>query len=245
MNTLLHIDGVHAAYRRKEVIRGITLCARRGQAITLIGPNGAGKSTLLRVVAGFLGTLTGRVLLDGVDISALAPYQRTRLGVSYLKQGGRVFPSLTVREHLEVASLKAPRAGRAELIEEVIEMLALREALSVMVDTLSGGWRHRLALAMALIGRPRVLLLDEPSAGLSPALTQHIFHVLDQYRRERDATILLVEQNVPVALGFAQRAVAIVNGRVAAATKRPELWLAEGALDSLFRERLAETLPRN
>lgn len=234
MGTLLRIDGVHAAYKKKDVIRGVSLSARRGQAIAIIGPNGAGKSTLLRVVAGFLETSRGRVLVGEADVSRLAPHERARLGVSYLMQGGRVFPSLTVAENLEMAALALARGARAERIAEVVEMLTLREALGRRVDALSGGWKHRLALAMAFVGRPSVLLLDEPTAGLSPALTRHVFRVLEQYLQEGETTILLVEQNVQVALGFAHRAVVISDGKITAETKRPAQWLAEGVLDSLF-----------
>jgi branched-chain amino acid transport system ATP-binding protein len=242
MNASLRLEGVYAAYKKKEIIRGVSLSARQGQAVALIGPNGAGKSTLLRIVAGFLKPSRGRVLIGGYDASRFEPHQRARLGVGYLMQGGRAFSSLTVAENLELAAFGLAHKERAESLREITELLELRMALRTKVGTLSGGWRQRLALAMVLVRRPSLLLLDEPSAGLSPVLMQHFFEVLNQYRQTHNTAILLVEQHVQAALSFAQRAVVLVNGKITAETKRPDAWLTEGKLDSLFSGDTPETV---
>lgn len=233
MKNSLRIDGVYAAYK-KEAIRGVSLSARCGQVIALIGPNGAGKSTLFRIVAGFVQPLKGRVMIDGRDVSRLAPHQRVQMGLGYLMQGGQVFPSLTVQENLEMAALGLKRDERAERVLEIAETLDLKWKLNGRASTLSGGAKQRLALAMILVKRPSLLLLDEPSAGLSPVMTRHVFQMLNQYRQSYQITILLVEQNIQEALKFAQRAMLLVNGRIVAETKQPDTWLEEGQLDALF-----------
>lgn len=240
---ILRIDGAHAAYKKKEIIRGVSLSAKRGQTVALIGPNGAGKSTLLRIVAGFLEPLKGRIWIDGYDARKLAPHQRARLGVGYLMQNGRVFSSLTVKENLELAASRLATGARQESLHEITEMLDLRGKLGARVGILSGGWRQRLALAMVLVTRPSLLLLDEPSAGLAPIPMKRIFNALDNYRQVHQVSILLVEQNVQMALSFAHRAVVLVNGKIAAETKWPEAWLLEGKLDSLFLGNTSEAFP--
>lgn len=239
---IFRIVGAHAAYKKKEVVRGIYLSVRQGQTVAVIGPNGAGKSTLLRIVAGFLEPVKGHILIDDRDVNKLAPHQRARLGVGYLMQGGRVFSSLTVKENLELAASRLATGVRQESIREITEMMDLGVALGARVGILSGGWRQRLALAMLLVTRPSILLLDEPSAGLAPISMQSIFNALDQYRQTHQTAILLVEQNVQVALSFAHRAVVLVNGKIVDETKHPETWLAEGKLDSLFLGHTSEPL---
>jgi len=234
MNISLRLDGVHAAYKKKEIVCGVSLSARGGQSVALIGPNGAGKSTLLKIAAGFLPAHKGRVLIEGRDVSDSAPHQRARLGVGYLMQSGRVFHSLTVRGNLDMATLGLAATEREERIGEIVGTLGLQAKLNLRAGTLSGGWRQCLALAMVLVRRPSILLLDEPSAGLSPILTERLFVILDEYRQTHNAAILLVEQNVQAALNFAHRAIALVEGRIADETKHPESWLIEGKLDTLF-----------
>ncbi|HYG11156.1 MAG TPA: ATP-binding cassette domain-containing protein [Pyrinomonadaceae bacterium] len=242
MNVSLRLDGVYAAYKKKEIVRGISLSARGGQSVALIGPNGAGKSTLLKIAAGFLPPHKGRVLIEGRDATDSEPHQRARLGVGYLMQGGRVFHSLTVRGNLELSTLGLAAKEREARIGEIAEMLGLQTKLGTRAGTLSGGWRQCLALAMVLVRRPSILLLDEPSAGLSPVFTERLFVTLDEYRQTHGAAILLVEQNVQAALMFAHRAIALVEGRIADETKRPESWLMEGKLDALFWGRAPEEL---
>ena len=233
MSAALRIKSVYATYRKKEIIRGISLSVRRGQAVALIGPNGAGKSTLLRVAAGFLRPTAGRVFLEGDNVTRLAPHDRARLGVGYLMQGGPVFASLTIGENLRMAAPDLRPSQLAEALAGIEELISPR-MLDVRAGTLSGGLRQCLAIAMVLARRPPVLLLDEPSAGLSPALMRDIFRVLDRHRQEHNAAVLLVEQNVQAALGLAQRAVALFDGKVVDETKRPESWLSGQTLSSLF-----------
>lgn len=244
MSTFLRIDSVYAAYKKRLVARGLTLSARQGQAVALLGPNGAGKSTLLKIVAGILRTTRGRVVLDGIDLTRLAPHQRARFGVGYLMQGGRVFPGLTVKENIAVAARSLAPVARAQRMREVIRLFELRSVRDQRADMLSGGWRQCLALAMTMVRRPAVLLLDEPSVGLSPALMQHVFDVLEQYRQEHGTTILLAEQNVPLALGFASRAVVLVDGKITMETKQPVTWLADGTLEPLFLGRALQATPQ-
>jgi branched-chain amino acid transport system ATP-binding protein len=234
MNISLRLDGVYAAYKKKEIVCGISLSARGGQSVALIGPNGAGKSTLLKIAAGFLPPHKGRVLIEGCDVSDAAAHERARLGVGYLMQGGRVFHSLTVRGNLDMATLDLSASEREERIEEIVGMLGLQAKLKLRAGALSGGWKQCLALAMVLVRRPSIILLDEPSAGLSPILTERLFVILDEYRQAHSAVILLVEQNVQAALKFAHRAIVLVEGRIADETKHPESWLIKGKLDALF-----------
>jgi branched-chain amino acid transport system ATP-binding protein len=241
LDDALRLEEVSAAYKKLRVIVGVSLAAKRGEAVALIGPNGAGKSTLLRIIAGFLKPSEGRVLLGGRDVNDLPTHERARLGVGYLMQGGRVFPSLTVAESLVIAANSLAPAERAESIRRTIELLDLRLAPGTRVGLLSGGLRHYLALGMVLVGRPSVLLLDEPSAGLSPLLTQRIFEALDNYRRANGAAILLTEQNLQAALSFAQRAIVLDNGRISAETERPAKWLAGDVLGILFKGEEPET----
>lgn len=235
MTASLRVEAVSAAYKKRPVIQGVTLTVRRGQAVVLIGPNGAGKSTLLKIVAGFLAQSRGHVSIHGAEVSGLEPHERARLGVGYLMQGGKVFPSLTGAENLALAAVGVASRERAESVREAAETLGLQEVLGERAGTLSGGWRQRLALAMVLVRRPSVLLLDEPSAGLSPALTRGIFEALGRYRRAHGTAMLLAEQNLEAGLGFAQRAVVLVNGRLRAQTKQPGQWLDQGRLNELFR----------
>lgn len=234
MKAALQIEAVHSAYQKRPIIRGVSLALRPGQTVSLIGPNGAGKSTLLKIVAGFLEASGGRVLLEGHDIRRLAPFQRTRLGMGYLMQGGRVFQNLTVTENLELAAFGLARSDKTRNIEEIAELLELKSALRVKAGLLSGGWQQLLAVGMVLVKKSRVLLLDEPLAGLSPQATQRLVETLDAYRITNNAAILIAEQNVEASLGISQRAMALVNGQIAAETKQPGKWIKEGIVNPRF-----------
>ena len=231
----LELVNLRAGYGKLEIIRGISVNILRGQVVSIIGPNGAGKSTLLKVIAGLLAPLSGQVYLRGEDISALRPHERVGEGVAYLMQGGRVFPSLSVRENLEMGSLNIPTRQRNAVISEVVDIFpALKPFSGKWAGLLSGGERQTLALAMLLVKRPSLLLLDEPSAGLSPKLVRHILDKVAEIHKVSGITVLLAEQNVKEALAFAHRVIALRNGIIWGETASPQEWLSNNQLEELF-----------
>jgi branched-chain amino acid transport system ATP-binding protein len=193
------------------IVRGATLSVRTGEIMAILGPNGAGKSTLVKAVAGLVPISAGRVWLHGEDITRVPAHQMVRRGLAFVPQTDNVFANLTIAENLELAAslLKADRRERLEPIYAMFPDLARQRGLRA--GRLSGGQRQMLAVARALIARPRVLVLDEPSAGLSPRL---VHEVLAQLREVRGTgvTVLLVEQNVKAALAVADRAAVLVEG---------------------------------
>ncbi|HEX6748083.1 MAG TPA: ABC transporter ATP-binding protein [Longimicrobium sp.] len=243
MSTGLCIREIHAGFGQKEVLHGITLEVGRGEIVAVLGPNGAGKSTLLHVAAGVLTPRRGSVCLDGRDVTALPAHERVRLGLAYAMQGGRIFPSLSVREHLTIgpAGDALTPAGERRLLALKI-FPVLRTRLDVRAGLLSGGERQALAVAMALVRCRSVLLLDEPSAGVAPAVAHGILDAVPALAREAGLGVLLVEQNVTGALRVASRAVVLVAGRTARQTDHPQDWLhkPEGFLD-LYWERIGDT----
>ena len=210
----LVVDDLVAGYEPGvPIVRGATLEARAGEIFALLGPNGSGKSTLLRAVVGLVGVESGRVRLGGDDITGWPTHRLARAGVGYVPQTDNVFTRLTIDEHLALAVAALDRPQRRARIASVYELfpdLAGRRRLPA--GHLSGGQRQMLALARALVPAPRVLLLDEPSAGLAPALVDA---VLDRLRRARalGVTIVLVEQNTRVALAVADRGCVLVEGQ--------------------------------
>jgi ABC-type branched-subunit amino acid transport system ATPase component len=231
----LRLDSIRAAYAKRDVLRGVTLSVKRGEILALIGPNGAGKSSILKVVAGFLKPLSGSVNFNGVEIGSLEAHHRIRLGIGYLMQGGRVFPSLSSLENLETSSLTLLAKDRAKSIADALETFPnLKPLLKKRAGLLSGGERQSLALAMVFVKRTGLLLLDEPSAGLSPRLVRDLLAKVRELSNLSDVSILLVEQNIREALTVADRAMAIVNGEVALETSSPRQWLTGHELEQLF-----------
>jgi branched-chain amino acid transport system ATP-binding protein len=207
MNPLLRIDGLTARYGQITALEDVSLEVHAGEAVALLGANGAGKSTLLKAVMGFVAPARGAIELDGRPLAGVSVAGRSRLGLGYSPEGRRVFPGMTVRENLEVAS-------RGAAIEELFDIFpALREKERALGWQLSGGQQQMLAIGRALMTRPRLLLLDEPSLGLSPILTRE---VLERVRTivARGTAVLLAEQNVAKALEVAQRAYVLQVGRV-------------------------------
>lgn len=234
MNSLC-LEEVDAAYNKKTVLRGVSLAVASGEIVSLIGPNGAGKSTALKVAAGLLAPKQGRVLLRDRDITGLPAHDRVNRGLAYCIQGGRVFPSLTVRENLAMGASVLPRDERADGTAAVLEIFpTLKDLLDRRAGVLSGGERQALALGMVLVRRPQVLLLDEPSAGLAPRLVQDLLDTVRALNENWELTILLVEQNVRAALNIAHRALALKNGTVARTTQEPATWLDGEAVAGLF-----------
>ncbi len=234
MNGLNLID-ICAGYGKKEVLRNITLSVEQEKITAIIGPNGAGKSTLLKVITGFLKPTQGSVWLDGREVTASAPHERVKAGVAYFMQGGRVFPSLTVSENLEMGCMRLSPDQRKKNTATVLELFPnLKDMLKRRSGLLSGGERQALALGMVLVSRPRYLLLDEPSAGLSPRLVREALDKVEKINKNWKLTVLIAEQNVRAALGIAHRVCALANGQVVKETEKPEEWLSDGSLEQLF-----------
>jgi branched-chain amino acid transport system ATP-binding protein len=210
---LLAVDGVVAGYSAAdEVLKGVDLRVDAGEIVAILGPNGAGKSTLVKTIAGLLTPSRGAILLDGDAIAGHAPREISRAGVAYVPQEQNVFPTMSVRENLEMGGFIDPgdSARRIERAFERFPMLARRRR--VQARSLSGGERQVLAMAMALMVDPKLLLLDEPSAGLSPIAAQHLFDDIVAINRG-GISIAMVEQNAREALTVADRAYILVDGR--------------------------------
>ena len=213
MSDSLEVEGVEAGYGEALVLRGVSLCAARGELVAIIGPNGAGKSTLLKVVYGLLRARAGAIRYAGDDVGGLRPDELTRLGLNYVPQLGNVFPSLSIAENLQIGASSLPRAERRGAIDELYERFPLlAERRRQRAATLSGGQRKLLAVARALATRPRTLLLDEPSAGLSPQAVELVFEKLREVNAAGIA-IVMVEQNARRALALAHRGYVLDMGR--------------------------------
>jgi branched-chain amino acid transport system ATP-binding protein len=229
----LTIENLEAGYEPGlPIVRGASLAVLPGEIVAILGPNGAGKSTLVKAVAGLVPITGGRVLLHGEDITRVPAHQLVFEGLAFVPQTENVFTNLTIAENLELAAaiLKVPRHERLAPIYAMFPDLHRQRTL--LAGRLSGGQRQMLAVARALIARPRVLMLDEPSAGLSPKL---VGEVLAQMRTVRDAgvTVVLVEQNVKAALAVADRAAVLVEGRERVVATSAEL-RADGRIAELY-----------
>jgi branched-chain amino acid transport system ATP-binding protein len=211
---LLALDGVSVSYGKRRALDGVSLTVGAGEIVTLLGANGSGKSTTLRAISGLVRPTAGRVVFDGRDITRAAPDAIVAAGVGHVPEGREIFPEFTVRENLLVGGHTAPRAAIAEAVERAFALFpVLRERARQLAGTLSGGEQQMLAIGRALMIRPRLLLLDEPSLGLAPRVAREIFHVIARLNAE-GVTILLVEQNARRALALASRAYVLETGRV-------------------------------
>ena len=212
--TLLRVAGVVAGYGRDDaILKGVDLALNDGEILAIIGPNGAGKSTLLKTVAGLLRPAEGAIYLRDTPIGGLAPRAISRLGVAFVPQEQNVFPTMSVRENLEMGGFIDPAATRQRIDAGFARFPLLAERRHRAARTLSGGQRQILAMAMALMVEPVLLLLDEPSAGLSPIAAEQLFATIIEIRRHGVA-IAMVEQNASQALEIADRATLLVDGRV-------------------------------
>lgn len=213
--TLLSVTSLHSGYGQIEALHGVDLRVAAGEIVTLIGANGAGKSTLLMTICGRPRARGGAVLFDGRDITALPTFEIVRRGLAHVPEGRRVFPRLTVLENLQLgATMVAPEHFDAD-IERVFTLFPiLRERRMQRGGTLSGGEQQMLAIGRALMSRPRLLLLDEPSLGLAPLVVKRIFEVIREINRTQGVTVLLVEQNAYHALRLAHRGYVMQNGRI-------------------------------
>jgi branched-chain amino acid transport system ATP-binding protein len=209
----LTVEGVVAGYSAAdEVLKGVDLEVERGEIVSVIGPNGAGKSTLLKVIAGVLAPSRGRVCLGGASIEGRPPREVSALGVAFVPQERNVFPTLSVRENLEMGGYLDPQGARARIEAIFARFPLLAERRRHAARTLSGGQRQILAMAMALMVEPSLLLLDEPSAGLAPMAAERLFETIGAINRDGVA-IIVVEQNALEALAIAARGYILVDGR--------------------------------
>jgi len=214
MSALLTLDGVEAGYGDLTAISGVSLEVRRGEAVALIGGNGAGKTTTLRAISGLLPVRAGRIELEGDRLDGLGSAQIVARGIAHVPEGRQLFPTLTVRDNLELGGLAADRRRRAAALDLVFTLFPrLRERERQLAGTLSGGEQQMCAIGRGLMARPRLLLLDEPSLGLAPVMVKLIFETLQQVN-DAGTTIMLVEQNVPRALQLSHRGYVIENGRL-------------------------------
>ncbi|RMF26955.1 MAG: ABC transporter ATP-binding protein [Chloroflexi bacterium] len=213
---MLEVQNLHTYYGNIHALRGISITVGEGEIVTLIGANGAGKTTTLNTISGLLKPREGRVLLEGEEITSLPPHEIVKRGVVQAPEGRRIFARMTVMENLEIAAYtRTDKEGIRRDMERVFHLFPrLAERRNQLGGTLSGGEQQMLAIGRALMGKPRVLLLDEPSMGLAPLLVEEIFQTIQQLNSEEGVTILLVEQNALMALSVAHRGYVLETGEV-------------------------------
>ena len=215
MSTLLDIAGVETFYGNIQALRGVDVSVAKGEIVTLIGANGAGKSTLLMTICGSPQARTGRIVYDGVDITRMPTHEIMRMGMAQSPEGRRIFPRMTVMENLQMGAVTTDPAYFDQDVEKVFTLFPrLKERRGQRGGTLSGGEQQMLAIGRALMSRPRLLLLDEPSLGLAPLVVKQIFGAIRQINEEEGMTILLVEQNAYHALRLADRGYVLVTGQI-------------------------------
>jgi branched-chain amino acid transport system ATP-binding protein len=212
---LLDVEAIHVFYDKIEALKGISLAVEEKQIVTLVGGNGAGKSTTLRAISGLLHPRQGQISFAGHKLTGLGAHAIAANGLVHVPEGRRIFGRLTVEENLAMGAFT--RRGRAEIAADKEEMMVLfprlRERLKQVAGTLSGGEQQMLAAARALMARPRLLLMDEPSMGLAPMLVEQVFETIRRIN-EQGVTILLVEQNAPMALGIADYGYVLESGLI-------------------------------
>ena len=213
---LLEVNDLHVFYGRIEAIKGISFSVGEGEIVTLIGANGAGKTTTMRTISGVRSVAQGSVKFEGQDITKMAPHERVKLGICQAPEGRGIFPGMTVRENLDMGTYVrgGNAAEKAADLEHVFHLFPrLQERITQLGGTLSGGEQQMLAIGRALMSRPRLLLLDEPSMGLAPMLIAQIFEIIKQINSE-GISVLLVEQNATQALRTARRGYVLETGHV-------------------------------
>jgi len=212
---VLEVRGIASGYGAAQALWDVSLKLAKGEIVTIIGPNGAGKSTLVNVLAGLLPAWEGEVVLDGTDITSLASHRVCAAGIAVVPEGRQVFPRMTVLDNLEIGGYhRQARAHRDESYAQVCEIFPiLAERSDQLAGSLSGGEQQMLAIGRALMARPQVLLLDEPSLGLAPVIVESIFEVLGRINKS-GTSVLVVEQNVVEALELASRGYVLEQGRI-------------------------------
>jgi len=212
---LLELKNIHAGYNGREILRGLPLNINTGEIVCIIGPNGAGKSTVLKVISGFLYPKKGDILFKNKEITGMESYKRMALGIGYFLQGGEVFNDMSVYENLEMGGANLKKSVFKETVEDTLNLFPLlKDKLNKRAGLLSGGEKQMLALGIVLMAKPRLLLLDEPSAGLAPGLVKVIMEKIVEINKTYGTAILLVEQKIGQALKVASRGYLLKNGEV-------------------------------
>jgi branched-chain amino acid transport system ATP-binding protein len=222
--TVLSVDGVHTFYGSIEALKGISLDVHEGEIVTLIGANGAGKSTTLRSINGLNHPRKGTIVFQGTDVTSMPPHQIVKRGISQSPEGRKLFPRMSVTENLEMGAFqRTDRGGMREDMDRVFSLFPrLAERKTQKAGTMSGGEQQMLAIGRALMARPKLLLLDEPSMGLAPIFVEKIFEIVKEIN-EQGTPILLVEQNALMALDTAHRGYVLETGKIALADDAKKL----------------------
>jgi branched-chain amino acid transport system ATP-binding protein len=221
---LLEIDDIHVFYDKIQALKGVSISVDQGRIVTLVGGNGAGKSTTLKTISGLLHPRRGEVRLEGRKLSAMKAHEIAAIGVVHVPEGRRIFAKLTVRENLEMGAFtRKDRPGIAEDKEKMVKLFPrLKERWSQVAGTLSGGEQQMVATARALMARPRALLMDEPSMGLSPMMVESVFETIRTIN-DQGVTVLLVEQNALLALSIADYGYVMESGKIILSGKGSDL----------------------
>ncbi len=227
MKEILSVKDINAGYGKVTILREVSFHIEEGEILAIIGPNGAGKSTLLKTISGLISPVSGEVTFDEMSIGGLSPHRVTRRGISYVPEGGKLFPNMSIKDNLYMGAYIKRKNLKNNALEEVFELFpALADRQRQMARTLSGGEKQMLAIGRGLISRPKLLMLDEPSLGLAPKLVDDIYETL-HILKEKGLTVLLVEQNTNYALELAGRGYVLENGRIVLEGEAGELASSE------------------
>ncbi|MBW1730268.1 MAG: ABC transporter ATP-binding protein [Deltaproteobacteria bacterium] len=211
---ILEAKDIVAGYRKSQILHGVSIHLERKEVVTIIGPNGAGKSTLLKAIMGYISIFGGKVIWKGEDVTYLKPYEKVKKGFGYVPQLGNVFPSLSVLENLQMGGFTQDKNTIKERMQKAFELFPiLKQKLNAKAGTLSGGQRQMLGMARALMTNPELLLLDEPSAGLSPKASEEVFLTIADMHDRLEKSIIIIEQDAYQSLSISDRGYVLVMGK--------------------------------